>query len=46
MEVGLDKRVLADRNVHRRVHCRIFVWGACIAENGKVVEVGEISTRG
>jgi hypothetical protein len=42
VEVGLDKRILADWNVDRRVHSRMCVRGACIAENGKVVEVGEI----
>jgi hypothetical protein len=46
MEVGLDKRILADRNVHGRIYRRILIRGSCVAENGKIIKVAEISTRG
>jgi hypothetical protein len=45
VEAGLDKRVLADRNVHRRIHRGVLCGGSCVAENGKIVEVSEIPTR-
>ena len=45
VEVSLDKRFQADRNVHDRNHRRVFIGRSCIMENGKVIEIAEIPAR-
>jgi hypothetical protein len=45
VEVCLNKRFLADRDVDGRIYGRIFLGGPCVAENGKIVEVTEIPAR-
>ena len=45
MEVGLNQRHLAHRNVHRGIRLRISFASPGIVENGEVVHVAEISTR-
>jgi hypothetical protein len=46
VEIGLDKRILADRNIHCGILGWVSIGGPGIAKNGKIIEVTEIPARG